>query len=225
MPLMDRKGFFSDGLKQMLGGFLKSPAGQIVDTQLQGLSNVLAPEGLDQMLEEAEERRARTMRKSRSGRMPRPPGAIESVWFDSLCTRCGDCVQACPHQAIFRLEDGMGPALNPNETACRLCEDFPCISSCKEEALVAMEEDVLPKFGQARVLTRNCLNSESNRAKRKKEGAKRLTYCRECLNVCPITDAVRLNEKKLPVFARFCTGCGLCVHVCPPEPRAIGIKW
>jgi len=32
----------------------------------------------------------------------RPPGAIDEATFLAECTRCEDCIEACPHDAIVR---------------------------------------------------------------------------------------------------------------------------
>ncbi|MCP4072342.1 MAG: hypothetical protein GY742_11465 [Hyphomicrobiales bacterium] len=38
----------------------------------------------------------------------RPPFAIEEFDFLTKCTRCHDCIEACPHQAIYSLSSRRG---------------------------------------------------------------------------------------------------------------------
>ena len=39
----------------------------------------------------------------------RPPGALPELGFLAACTRCGDCIPACPVQAIVRAPTESGP--------------------------------------------------------------------------------------------------------------------
>ena len=41
--------------------------------------------------------------------------------------------------------------------------------------------------------------------------------CTDCLDVCPITGALALGEKKVHVNETFCDYCGACKAVCPVE--------
>ena len=41
--------------------------------------------------------------KKKAKRYIRPPYAISEVEFLLACTRCDDCVAACPHKVIFKL--------------------------------------------------------------------------------------------------------------------------
>src|SRR5687768_6090369 len=65
----------------------------------------------------------------------RPPGAVEECLFLDRCTRCSDCVKACPYETIvFDRRDGT-PVIFPDRVACHLCSDFPCIAACEADAL------------------------------------------------------------------------------------------
>ena len=206
----------------MLGDFLQSPAGQIMDRRLQGVSNLLAPTGLEEMTAELHASRE-PEKEELTGGYPRPPGAGED--FDEKCTRCGDCQVACPNGTLFVMDQHSGPMLDPNYVPCLLCEDYPCIQACEDDALKPLAKNVLPKFGQAALITKHCLNDSFNRERRKEEGAiKRLPYCRQCLENCPVPGVLKLDREKMPTFADFCTGCGLCVEACPTLPKAIRIQ-
>ena len=71
----------------------------------------------------------------------RPPYAITELDFLLACTRCNDCVTACPHDVIFPLSARVGvkamgtPALDLLNKGCHLCSDWPCVQACGEGAL------------------------------------------------------------------------------------------
>jgi len=54
---------------------------------------------------------------------------------------------------------------------------------------------------------------------------KRLNYCKKCINICPVPDAIGINDDRTPFFTEHCNGCGQCVEVCPSFPKAIEIVW
>ena len=57
----------------------------------------------------------------------RPLGAVKN--FESLCVKCGQCVQVCPYHSIglLGLDDGL--------RGCYLCDLFPCVLACPSGAL------------------------------------------------------------------------------------------
>jgi ferredoxin len=63
-----------------------------------------------------------------------PPGALEpSDAFLAACTGCGDCIEACPADALFTIERADGtplPVIDPVRQPCLLCDDIPCIPAC-----------------------------------------------------------------------------------------------
>lgn len=232
---MDRRKFFKDGIKGLLGNLLQeNPVGQIVDRKLLGMSNILAPYGLDEMVRNSGLDLVKSgIAAEESGYsmvFPRPPGADpDSEKFEKKCNRCAECLVACPYGAIFFIDNNSGPTLNPNQLPCRLCEDYPCVQSCPTGALQEIPEDALPCFGEPRLITKNCKNSQINKEKKAKstKGKKQTIprYCRECVKICPVEGAIRLNKEKIPEFSESCTGCGQCVFACPEKPKAIEILW
>jgi ferredoxin-type protein NapG len=84
----------------------------------------------------------------------RPPGALKEKEFLALCTKCDECVKACPHYSIgklnkdFDIADGT-PIIVPEETPCYLCEGLPCIGACKEGALVEVKSNEDVAMGKA----------------------------------------------------------------------------
>ena len=225
---MDRKNFFTDGIKDIMGDLYRSPVGRFLDLRLDNISrtfNNFAEEALG--LKNKEDWGIPDYVEPRPNRrvFARPPGALpDPDDFPAACTRCGDCKTACPHGVLIMLDAYSGPVLNPNYNPCRLCKGFPCIAACPEGALVRLPRSILPKFGQGLLKGEHCLNFDFNRESRKREGAKRLRYCRKCVEACPVPDAVKFNKSHLPEFADFCTGCGLCVRACPTYPKSIEIQ-
>jgi ferredoxin-type protein NapG len=243
---MERKKFFTDGLKGIGQDLWKGPVGEIVGRRLQNFANLLAPEGLDHAIANRPDQGELALESGEFAiptEFARPPGALpDSAAFERACTRCGDCVIACPYGVIFTLGGSSGPLIDPGSVACQLCPDMPCIAACDEGALEPLPENSLPKFGQAEVIAGACLNSSpdeatglkrSGTAKSKKKKAERAgkksggrnKTCRECAKACPVPEVITFGkENKLPRFAEHCTGCGQCVPACPAEPRAIRIS-
>jgi ferredoxin-type protein NapF len=143
----------------------------------------------------------------------RPPGAGSEARFVTDCTRCGDCITACPHAAIGVLPEGAGeatgtPAMNTQNRPCHLCEDMPCIAACEPAALVmvAPQEALL---GLAEIDEARCFPFMG-------------PECGACVGSCPLK-AIRLERTRPIIDANLCAGCGLCVEACPVWDGAINI--
>ncbi|QDV62539.1 quinol dehydrogenase periplasmic component [Crateriforma conspicua] len=147
---------------------------------------------------------------ARSLPVHRPPGAIDEFQFLIGCTRCGDCITACPYDAIFKAPDRLGniastPIIQADTSACMMCEDFPCIASCKPGVLV---ESIPPVMGTARVTEHLCLAHHN-------------TTCTVCGERCPVEGAITVADGKPTINEDTCTGCGVCRYVCPAPENAI----
>lgn len=188
------------------GGFLRSllrPLSRRLTAPLAPLVTLTAPQ--------------KTSPASSSTRTPpllRPPGAIAEVDFLAGCTRCGDCITACPHQAIrlaparFRQAAGT-PMINPAQQACLACVDTPCISACTP-AVLRRPTEAFPVMGSARVSTFDCLAHQG-------------TSCSSCRERCPIPGAITIDRGRPTIANDHCVGCGVCQSVCPAPRNAIMI--
>jgi len=72
----------------------------------------------------------------------RPPYALGELDFLLACTRCGDCIKACPYDVIFPLHARFGievvatPAMDLLQKGCHMCADWPCVTVCEPHALL-----------------------------------------------------------------------------------------
>lgn len=149
------------------------------------------------------------------GRYVRPPGALPEAAFLGACTRCGECMTACPVHALLPLGSETGfasgtPVLRPDVNACVMCLDMPCASHCPTDAL-AVPDDNWRRVKLARITidTGSCLPYHD-------------TECGVCAQVCPVGyDALHLDEMGRPVLGDACTGCGICIIVCVTAPKSL----
>lgn len=140
----------------------------------------------------------------------RPPGAIDEPTFLKDCTRCGDCINVCPHDAIILAPDRFGeaagtPMIDPADSPCHMCEDFPCIGVCEPGVLT---HDVPKVMGIARIEPFHCIAYHGS-------------ICTDCFDGCPVPDAIKMDEGRPTVVDEICTGCGVCHNVCPAPSNAI----
>ncbi len=143
----------------------------------------------------------------------RPPGAIDEAAFLAGCTRCNDCLTACPHAAIvqapMRMRVAAGtPMIDPGNQACLACPDTPCISACAPQVLRRDPKAPFPVMGTARVQVLDCFAHQG-------------TTCVSCVERCPVPGAIDLIAGKPLINPVACVGCGVCAQVCPAPRPAI----
>jgi len=132
----------------------------------------------------------------------RPPWSLaDEAAFQSRCTRCNDCLAACPRGLIVR-GDGGYPQMCFARGGCDLCG--LCLRTCASGALAP--EVAAPIRWRIQVQA-GCL-------------AHRRVECRICAEVCAAPGALRFTPAlggiaQLQVDAAACTGCGDCVSACP----------
>lgn len=152
----------------------------------------------------------------------RPPFALLELEFLLTCTRCGDCIDACPHRVVFPLLAHRGtkfagtPALDLSNKGCHLCEDWPCVKSCGVGALKfpdieEEEQPAPPTLAKASVDTDECLPYKG-------------PECGACAGSCPVPGALTWDLQKPRINPEVCVGCGLCREACIVEPKAIQIE-
>ncbi|MAX23981.1 MAG: quinol dehydrogenase [Phycisphaeraceae bacterium] len=148
----------------------------------------------------------------------RPPGAVDEATFLEKCTRCGDCIAACPHDVItlapasFRNAAG-SPMINAADAPCLMCEDFPCIDVCPEDVLLPLETGHKHKIADARILDYNCLNRHGRAAE----------HCMICIEQCPEEGALIVEDGMPRVDNDKCSGCGICHYACPAPTNAVAM--
>ena len=135
----------------------------------------------------------------------RPPWAMAEPDFVEACSRCGDCIGACPEKILEKGRGGF-PQVNFGLGECTFCGD--CARNCKTGALGVGREPWLLK---ARIAP-SCL-------------ALKQVECRNCGESCP-AGAIRFRlaagaVARPELDAAACTGCGACVSPCPVAAMTI----
>lgn len=138
----------------------------------------------------------------------RPPWAVapESL-FTERCTRCGDCVRACPRQ-VLKTGDGGFPIIDFALAGCSLCGD--CVRACKTAALAPAE--IPAPFPWRVKVSDACLTRHG-------------VECRLCGDTCD-TRALRFERApggiaQLHIELDLCTGCGDCIAICPVKALSV----
>jgi len=131
----------------------------------------------------------------------RPPWALDEPAFTDACTRCNDCLAACPEKIVVTGGGGF-PTVDFRHGACTFCGN--CVSACIPGAL-ARTEGGRPWLLKASIGA-VCLPTQG-------------VECRVCGDFCDaraIRFAPRLGGSPLPAIDKdTCTGCGACVAPCP----------
>src|SRR3989442_2721521 len=132
----------------------------------------------------------------------RPPGAVDEELFLDRCTRCGDCLPACPYGSIKKDVATGYPVIFANESPCYLCEDFPCIAACETEALLPVGDRTDVRMGLA-VVSRADYTADQGR--------------RVCHAECPVlAPSLGFTHPHPVVDATHCAGVGICDQLCSP---------
>jgi ferredoxin-type protein NapF len=132
-----------------------------------------------------------------------PPWAVRAEAFDRGCTRCGQCVDACPTH-VLKLAGGV-VRVDFDDAECTFCG--ACVETCPEPVfeVEARAAGARPWAAVARIGS-TCL-------------ARLGIACESCGDACE-SHAIRfrVHAGTVPeprVDSTHCTGCGACVRVCP----------
>lgn len=130
----------------------------------------------------------------------RPPWALAEAAFTDACSRCGDCIRACPEKIIIKGRSGF-PEVDFRRGECSFCGE--CAAHCGDAAL--LRDDSAPWLLRA-VVTAGCLGRQG-------------VVCMSCKEQCPHS-AIRIRPQAggvaIPeVDPLSCTGCGACYQPCP----------
>lgn len=150
-------------------------------------------------------------------RILRPPGALPPGEFENVCTACGDCVQACPSNAIKLdrdgfLADGL-PYIAPQDRPCVVCDELACMKHCPPGALKLVDKLQI-RMGTAKVDHALCRRTAGD-------------DCHLCVDACPVKEQaiyVSAHTGKVRIRKNACLGCGLCEYVCPTDTRAVTVQ-
>jgi ferredoxin-type protein NapF len=129
----------------------------------------------------------------------RPPWALAEESFIDSCSRCGDCVPACPTKIIFIVRGF--PQVDFKRGECSFCG--ACVTVCKDGAL---RRDGREAWSIKAQVADNCFSLRG-------------VECRICGDHCPVS-AIRFSPRlggppMVEIDTDTCTGCGACVAPCP----------
>lgn len=139
-------------------------------------------------------------RQLSGGKTPqRPPWALAEPAFVDACSRCQDCIKACP-EAILVVGDGGLPTVDFQRGGCTFCQ--ACVTVCDSGALQLSASP----WALRAVITDSCLTRSG-------------VMCRSCEDSCEpraLRFVPRLGGVASPqIDPAICTGCGGCVAPCP----------
>ena len=146
----------------------------------------------------------------------RPPGALPEVAFLAACTRCGDCITACPPCALRKVPASGGlaagtPYLDPDDAGLHRLPGHALRAACPTEALTLPPEGWAGyRLAAVELVPERCVTFDG-------------TPCRACADACPVGErALAMDEDGHPVLkAEGCVGCGVCVRACITSPIVV----
>ncbi len=153
--------------------------------------------------------RAQFLRGNFRGRnhLIRPPWHASEPHFVDACTRCSECIAACPEKIIQKDRHGF-PMVSFQSGECTFCA--ACAQQCPTQALnydqSASPWSIRAGIGDA------CLPLKG-------------VVCMSCADECELR-AIRLRMVAggvaIPVLdTETCNGCGACVQICPTSAIAM----
>ena len=152
-------------------------------------------------------------------RYVRPPGALTEMAFLAACTRCGECVTACPPKVIRVAPPSAGlaagtPYLEVRRDPCLVCTSMPCALACPTDALTVppnIWEGL--RLGVVELVPERCVTFRGQ-------------VCQACADACPRGDkALVMDEGGHPVLRHEgCVACGVCIRACISVPPSFEFR-
>ncbi len=140
----------------------------------------------------------------------RPPYNQDNALFQKECPQCdGKCSRSCK-QDIIKIARDQTPFISFNgNKGCTYCEK--CAEACDQDVLrVENEYEYINAIACLDKIT--CLAWNQN-------------ICRSCLDVCEHRAIKFVGGLWVPnIDGNFCSGCGLCVGVCPNNSLSMSYK-
>ena len=138
--------------------------------------------------------------------------ARPEIEFISICSRCSNCVHACPVNAIqldhSGARGGGAPFIDPDKAACEMCEPLSCMSNCPSSALSIVPRTEID-LGTAVWNESLCLRTVAGE------------QCSMCVDHCPVgPSAIHVDENRIIVDEDHCTGCGPARTIARQRRRA-----
>ncbi len=155
--------------------------------------------------------RSQFLRGDFTGRRPvmRPPWAIGEPDFVEYCTRCEDCLRACPEGILIRGRGGF-PEVDFRRGECTFCH--ACAEACRPGVIADQAQtgawSLAPHIDVAACLAW--------------QGVVCLTCQEQCEQAAIVLRPRAGGVMRPEVDATACSGCGACVRPCPG--RAIGLR-
>lgn len=147
------------------------------------------------------------------GSAMRPPWAMAEEDFQSLCTRCGECIEICPTDLLLKGSGGFPEAdFTPGRApeGCTYCE--ACLQVCAPQALKKIPGQAA--WLQVALIGDACLAAQG-------------VVCRSCGEGCEVSAIrfpPRLGGVALPQLdPAVCNGCAACLAVCPTHAIQIHV--
>lgn len=133
------------------------------------------------------------------------PWLISVQQMHDACTRCGDCLRACPTGVAVKAEGGF-PGVDFSRAECTFCH--ACVDVCSQPLFDLQQA---PWRVVASVQS-SCLNQHG-------------VYCRSCLDSCEVRALSVVfagpGQQHIQLNNDVCNGCGACAAVCPEQAISI----
>lgn len=147
---------------------------------------------------------------NKSQQIIRLPWVSDEIVFVDVCTRCHNCLSACPEKIIVK-GDGGFPEIDFRFGECTFCTD--CVKVCPENLFTPIEQNPWPLKAK---ISEKCLSYKN-------------VVCNICKEQCE-TEAIsftpRVGRVSQPeLVTEKCTGCGACIKPCPTQAITVSYQY